>query len=91
MPILWGRRVAVYFLNRHPNLVEKAILTCNGIFEYDKKAFETFYQFGGYVVAMRPKWLSKIPLVPSLFMARFLSKPISDGREGRFPGRLLEG
>jgi len=56
-----GASVAVYFLNRHPNLVEKAILTCNGIFEYDKKAFETFYQFGGYVVAMRPKWLSKIP------------------------------
>jgi len=79
-----GASVAVYFLNRHPNLVEKAILTCNGIFEYDKKAFETFYQFGGYVVAMRPKWLSKIPLVPSLFMARFLSKPIPTAEKVAF-------
>ena len=59
-------------------------MTCNGIFEYDKKAFETFYQFGGYVVAMRPKWLSKIPLVPSLFMARFLSKPIPTAEKVAF-------
>jgi pimeloyl-ACP methyl ester carboxylesterase len=71
-----GASVAVFFINRYPDMVEKAVLTCNGIFEYDKKAFETFYQFGGYVVAVRPKWLSKIPLVPSLFMSRFLSQPI---------------
>jgi proline iminopeptidase len=79
-----GATVAVFFLNRHPDMVEKAVLTCNGIFEYDKKAFETFYKFGGYVVAIRPKWLSKIPLVPGLFMSRFLSRPIPTAEKVAF-------
>lgn len=71
-----GASVAVYFLNQYPQLVDRAILTCNGIFEYDKAAFDAFYKFGGYVVAFRPKWLGKIPLAPRFFMARFLSRPI---------------
>jgi proline iminopeptidase len=66
----------VYFLNQYPGLCDRAILTCNGIFEYDKAAFEAFYKFGGYVVAFRPQWLGKIPLMPRFFMARFLSRPI---------------
>ncbi len=79
-----GASVAVFFVNRYPEFVEKAVLTCNGIFEYDKKAFETFYRFGGYVVAVRPKWLSHIPFVPSLFMVRFLSKPIPKAEKVAF-------
>ena len=71
-----GASVAVYFLNRYPQRVDRAILTCNGIFEYDKAAFDAFYRFGGYVVAFRPQWLGKIPLAPRFFMARFLHKPI---------------
>ncbi|WP_035992272.1 alpha/beta fold hydrolase [Leptolyngbya sp. KIOST-1] len=71
-----GASVAVYFLNQYPHLVDRAILTCNGVFEYDKAAFEAFYKFGGYVVAFRPQWLAKIPLAPRFFMARFLSQPI---------------
>jgi pimeloyl-ACP methyl ester carboxylesterase len=71
-----GASVAVYFLNQYGERVEKAILTCNGIFEYDKAAFEAFYKFGGYVVAFRPKWLGQLPLAPRFFMARFLSRPI---------------
>lgn len=71
-----GASVAVYFLNRYPQRVDRAILTCNGIFEYDKAAFEAFYRFGGYVVAFRPQWLKHIPLAPRFFMARFLHRPI---------------
>ena len=71
-----GASVAVYFVNQFPHLVERVILTCNGVFEYDKVAFEAFYKFGGYVVAFRPKWLGRIPLAPRFFMARFLSRPI---------------
>jgi len=71
-----GASAAVYFLNQYPLLVEQAILTCNGIFEYDKAAFDAFYKFGGYVVAFRPKWLGQLPLAPRFFMARFLSRPI---------------
>ncbi|MEM8542454.1 MAG: alpha/beta hydrolase [Cyanobacteria bacterium P01_H01_bin.119] len=71
-----GASVAAFFLNRYGDRVEKAILTCNGIFEYDKAAFEAFYRFGGYVVAFRPKWLAKVPLAPRIFMARFLHQAV---------------
>ncbi|MCX7593730.1 MAG: alpha/beta hydrolase [Fischerella sp.] len=71
-----GASIGTLFLNRYPERVEKAILTCSGVFEYDEKAFESFYKFGGYVVKFRPKWLEKIPLVDRIFMARFLHRPI---------------
>lgn len=71
-----GASVGTLFINRYPTRVEKAILTCSGIFEYDEKAFAAFHKFGGYVVKFRPKWLSNIPLVDRMFMARFLHRPI---------------
>lgn len=72
-----GSSIAVFFLNLYPERVDRAILTCSGIFEYDEKAFKAFYKFGGYVVAFRPKWLSRIPFVDQIFMARFLHQPIA--------------
>lgn len=72
-----GASVATLFLNRYPHRVERAILTCSGIFEYDERAFKDFHKFGGYVVRFRPKWLGKIPFVDRMFMARFLHRPIS--------------
>ncbi len=71
-----GASIATLFLNRYPHRVERAILTCSGIFEYDEKAFAAFHKFGGYVVKFRPKWLVKIPLADRMFMARFLHKSI---------------
>lgn len=72
-----GASPAVMFLNRYPERVEQAILTCSGIFEYDEKSFTAFHKFGGYVVKFRPRWLSKIPFVSTLFMARFLHRPLA--------------
>ncbi|HEY9617849.1 MAG TPA: alpha/beta hydrolase [Microcoleaceae cyanobacterium] len=72
-----GASVAVFFLNLHPERVERAILTCNGIFEYDEKAFNAFYKFGGYVVKFRPRWLYGLPYMDRLFMQRFLHRPLS--------------
>ena len=71
-----GASIATLFLNRYPERVERSILTCSGIFEYDEKAFAAFHKFGGYVVKFRPKWLGKIPFVDRMFMARFLHRPI---------------
>lgn len=71
-----GASVATLFVNQHPGRVEKAILTCSGVFEYDEKAFKAFHKFGGYVVKFRPQWLVQIPLADRLFMARFLRRPI---------------
>lgn len=71
-----GASVATLFLNLYPQRVERAILTCSGIFEYDEKAFAAFHKFGGYVVKVRPLWLGKIPFVDKLFMKRFLYRPL---------------
>jgi pimeloyl-ACP methyl ester carboxylesterase len=77
-----GGSIAVIFLNRYPQRVERAILTCNGVFEYNALAFKAFHFFAGYVVAFRPAWLKQIPLVDRLFMARFVrrSLPKSDNQ-----------
>ncbi|HEY9827427.1 MAG TPA: alpha/beta hydrolase [Stenomitos sp.] len=71
-----GASIAALFLNRYPQLVKKAILTCNGIFKYDAVAFQQFHRFGGYAVKFRPRWLSKIPGIDRMFMARFLHQGI---------------
>jgi pimeloyl-ACP methyl ester carboxylesterase len=79
-----GSSVAVFFLNLYPERVERAVLTCSGIFEYDEKAFKAFYKFGGYVVAFRPLWLRRIPFVDRLFMARFLHRSIPQAERQAF-------
>lgn len=71
-----GASIAVYFLNLYPERVERAILTCNGIFEYDEKAFSAFHKFGGYVVKFRPRWLYGLPFMDQLFMKRFLHRSL---------------
>lgn len=85
-----GASVAVLFLNQYGDRAKQAILTCNGVFEYDQKAFEAFYKFGGYVVGFRPHWLSKIPFAPRVFMSRFLSRPIPAGERMAFLEDYLE-
>ncbi|CAC5344501.1 MULTISPECIES: alpha/beta fold hydrolase [Planktothrix] len=71
-----GGSIAMLFLNKYPQRVERAILTCSGIFEYDEKTFNTFHKFSRYVVMFRPKWLTLIPGMDKMFMARFLYRPI---------------
>lgn len=85
-----GASIAVFFLNRYGDRVRQAILTCNGIFEYDKRAFEAFYRFGRYVVMFRPQWLASIPLAPRFFMARFLSRPIPAAERAAFLQDFLD-
>jgi pimeloyl-ACP methyl ester carboxylesterase len=78
-----GASIATLFLNRYRDRVHQAILTCNGIFEYDPLAFAAFHKFGGYVVKFRYNWFLKFPFADNMFMARFLHRPIakSDRRE----------
>lgn len=71
-----GASVATLFLNLYPQRVERAILTCSGIFEYDEKAFAAFHKFGGYVVKFRPRWLGQIPFADKVFMKRFLYRSL---------------
>ncbi len=85
-----GASVAVFFLNRYPQRVERAILTCNGIFDYDQAAFEAFYRFGSLVVRFRPAWLGRLPLMPRFFMARFLHQPIPAAEKVAFLEDFLQ-
>ena len=71
-----GASVAALFLNRYKERVKQGILVCNGVFEYDEKAFKAFHKFGGYVVKLRYNWFLRIPLADRMFMARFLNLPI---------------
>jgi pimeloyl-ACP methyl ester carboxylesterase len=72
-----GASIATLFLNRYRERVERAVLTCSGIFEYNEKEFAAFYRFGGWVVKFRPKWLLSIPGMDKMFIARFLHRPIA--------------
>ena len=85
-----GASIATLFINSYPQRVERGILTCSGIFEYDEKAFTAFHKFGGYVVKFRPKWLGKIPLADRIFMARFLHSPIANSERQAFLQDFLE-
>lgn len=71
-----GASAATMFLNRYPERVERAILTCSGIFEYEAKSFTAFHTIGGYVVKFRPRWFLRVPFAGSMFMARFLHRPL---------------
>ncbi|HTL88292.1 MAG TPA: alpha/beta hydrolase [Leptolyngbya sp.] len=72
-----GASVAVLFLNRYAEFVDRAVLTCSGIFEYQERAFKAFHQFGGYVVKFRFPWLYSLPFTDRLFMQRFLHQSVS--------------
>jgi len=85
-----GASIAVLFFNHYPQKVERGILTCSGIFEYDEKAFAAFHKFGGYVVKFRPNWLGKIPFVDRMFMARFLHRSIPKTERQAFLQDFLE-
>ena len=71
-----GASLATFFLNRYGDRVHQAILTCNGIFEYNALAFAAFHKAGGYVVKFRYGWFLKFPFADRMFMARFLHRPI---------------
>ena len=72
-----GSSVGTLFVNRYPMLVERAILTCSGVFEYDEQEFAAFHKWGSQVVKFRPSWLTFLPLMDRLFIARFLHRPIA--------------
>lgn len=79
-----GSSIATLFAARYPESINRLVLTCGGVFEYEPKAFETFQRFGVGVVKFRPRWLTQIPWVDRLFMARFLHQPLSAAESQAF-------
>lgn len=71
-----GASIATLFAAAQSDRVERLILTCSGIFDYDPVIFKTFHQASRVVVSLRPRWLQQIPGMDRLFMARFVYKPL---------------
>jgi proline iminopeptidase len=71
-----GTSISTFFLNRYTDQVDRVILACGGVFEYDQRAFAAFARFGRLVVQLRPAWLDQLPGVDRLFMQRFLYQPL---------------
>jgi pimeloyl-ACP methyl ester carboxylesterase len=71
-----GASIATLFVSQSPDRVERAILTCSGVFTYNRLTFTLFHQVGGAVVRFRPGWFLAIPGVDRLFMARFVHKAL---------------
>lgn len=85
-----GASIAAVFLQRYPQRVHRAILTCSGIFEYDELAFKIFHWVSGYVVKFRPQWFLQIPELDRFFMSRFLHRPIPRDDRRAFLEDFLE-
>jgi pimeloyl-ACP methyl ester carboxylesterase len=71
-----GSSIGALFLDKYPQMVDRAILTCAGVFEYDERAFKIFSFFGRFVVQVRPRWLTQLPGMDRIVMQRFLHRDI---------------
>ncbi|NJL99985.1 MAG: alpha/beta hydrolase [Synechococcaceae cyanobacterium RM1_1_27] len=56
--------------------VKRLVLTCSGIFTYNRLSFQAFHVLGGAITSIRPGWLRRVPGMDRIFTARFLSKGI---------------
>lgn len=74
----FGASIATLFACRYPQRIEKLILTCSGIFTYNKITFPAFHVAGTLVVKLRYQWFMSVPFAGRLFMIRFLHRPLSD-------------
>jgi 2-succinyl-6-hydroxy-2,4-cyclohexadiene-1-carboxylate synthase len=79
-----GATIATLFTNQYPHRVQQLILTCSGLFTYDQQAFQRFHQVSRWLVRSRPQWLSQVPLLDRLLMARFLHQSIAQEQRRAF-------
>ncbi len=79
-----GASIGAIFAEQFPQRLDRAILNCNGIFEYDARAFGTFQKIAGTIVRLRFPWLRQVPGMDRLAIARFLQQPISPTERGQF-------
>jgi pimeloyl-ACP methyl ester carboxylesterase len=85
-----GASIATVFVNRWGDRCQRLILTCSGVFEYNKLAFSAFHAVSRYVVGFRPKWFLNIPGLDRLFMIRFLSQAIEPSAYREFLEDFVE-
>jgi pimeloyl-ACP methyl ester carboxylesterase len=79
-----GSSIAALFAAQvHAARVDRAVLVCGGVFEYNAAAFAVFRQVGRLVVQVRPRWLMQVPGMDRVVMQRFLHRelPAADRRD----------
>lgn len=64
--------------------IERLILTCSGLYTYNPITFRLFHQIGSWVVSVRPRWLSTLPGMNRMFMARFVHHPLPSAQSQAF-------
>lgn len=74
----FGASIATLFAHRYPEKIDKLILTCSGIFVYNKLTFGAFHAAGTLVVKLRYRWFLQVPFAGRLFMVRFVHRTLSD-------------
>ncbi|MEM9540222.1 MAG: alpha/beta hydrolase [Cyanobacteria bacterium P01_E01_bin.42] len=74
----FGASIATLFAHRYPEKIDKLILTCSGIFVYNKLTFNAFHAAGTLVVKLRYPWFLQVPFAGRLFMVRFVHRTLSD-------------
>lgn len=79
-----GASIGALFADLYPEYVKQAIFNCNGIFQYDARAFAAFQKIGGYVVQLRFPWFLYVPGMDRFAIARFLARPIPKGDRRQF-------
>ena len=79
-----GASIAALFTAQYPEKVRQLILNCNGVFEYDERAFSIFQKIGKGIVQFRYPWFKNIPLMDQVAISRFLYRPIKKADRQQF-------
>ena len=65
-----GTSIAPYFINQWSGTVERAVMTCGGVFKFDALAYSLFYRVGQVIVGIRPRWFYDLPGIDWFVMLR---------------------
>ncbi len=79
-----GTSIAPYFITQWSGTVERAVMTCGGVFKFDALAYSLFYRVGQVIVGVRPRWFYDLPGMGWFVMQRFVHQMISPSDRAEF-------
>ncbi len=79
-----GTSIAPYFMRQWTGTVDKAVMTCGGVFKFDALAYSLFYRVGQVIVNVRPQWFYDLPGMDWFVMQRFVHRMISANDRAEF-------
>ena len=79
-----GTSIAPYFITQWSGTVDRAVMTCGGVFKFDALAYSLFYRVGQVIVGIRPRWFYNLPGMDWLVIQRFVHQMISPSDRAEF-------